>query len=195
MRFKRNKKYSPGFGILEVLISGTIIIIILGALVTVARSSLTNAKYMQERAQAVSLAAEAVETVRQIRDTNYIDRLPATKWNTVIGPVSTIIYDPAKTYYIYISTVLLGNGLYLSDVPTGDINIDGTNFNRQITFSNISSAGGQLLTLPPLLPSPAVIVTSDNGFVVKTVVTWAGTGGKSGKVELRELITNSRFVF
>lgn len=188
MQSRKGKKFSPGFGILEVLISGTIIIIILGALVTIARSALTNAKYMQERAQAISLAAEAIETVRQIRDSNYIDQNSASKWNTVIGNASILSPQYGVVYYIPID--LVSNRLRLVEVPAGDIDIDGTNFARKITFVDIGS--GQLLTSPPLSSGA---VPADNGFIVKVAITWAGIGGKDGKVELQELIANSRFVY
>jgi type II secretory pathway pseudopilin PulG len=67
-------KMSRGFGLLEVMISGAVIIIILGSLVLVAHAAINNNQYMQKRAEATFLAQEGLEMVRQIRDSNWIDR-------------------------------------------------------------------------------------------------------------------------
>lgn len=72
-----------GFGLLEVLISGLIIIMILAALVMIARASMNNNQYMQKRAQALYLAQEGIENVRYNRDSNWIDGLPDTAWNSM----------------------------------------------------------------------------------------------------------------
>jgi type II secretory pathway pseudopilin PulG len=188
-----NKKYFKkrrGFGILEVLISSAIIIMVLGTLVTIARSSLINSQYMQERSQAVSLAAEGIETVLQNRDSNYIDGNPSTQWN-MVGSASTAPVSDYYDYTFYIPFDLINNRLRLNTSVPAAIIIDGVNYTRKIYFINIANmTTSELLTLPTNYSNSGA-----NGFIAKVEVTWAGSGGKSGKVELRELITNNRFVY
>ena len=75
--------HKKGFGLLEVLLAGLIIIMMLSALVIVARAAIQNSIYLQQRSQATFLAQEGMEIVRQIRDTNYVDGDNKTKWNTL----------------------------------------------------------------------------------------------------------------
>lgn len=75
---------SKAFGLLEVLISGTIILIVLGALIFAGRSAMANSEYTQERAAALYLAQQGIEQVRQIRDTNWIDGDSNTQWDSII---------------------------------------------------------------------------------------------------------------
>lgn len=192
------KKFSKGFGILEVMISCAIIIVVLGSLVFIARSSLTNAQYMQERAQAVSLAAEAIEIIRQNRDSNYIDQNSATQWNT-IGHASTSVvsgyyYDNKARTTFYVQPNLMPTNdpniarLRIDNVATPAIVIDGISYTRIIMFKNIATTGsGQLLG--------QYSDSGNNGFLADVLVTWKGSGGKSGSVEVKEVIANSRFVY
>lgn len=186
---KINRKFSKGFGILEVLISSAILIVVLGTLMFIAQSSLTNAQYMQERAQAISLAAEGIETVRQIRDSNYIDGSSSSSWNTITGNISTTPIDYSLTYYIPVA--FTNNRFRVTTVVPTATRIAGVDYTRTIRFINIAE-----MTNPQLLTTPTnVSDAGKNGFEVVAEVTWKGAGGKSGKAEIRELITNSRFVY
>lgn len=204
---------------MEVLISSAVIIVVLGTLVFIARSAITNAQYMQERAQAIALAAEGIETVRQIRDTNYIDGNSLTKWNTITGVGSAtlityhiskasnarrnaivenaaaapVVFDPPY----YINRDLLGGRLRIVNTlfPVPTINIAGVNYTRKIIFINIANTTASM-TSPQLLTNPIDVSSAgNNGFEAMVEVTWSGSGGKAGRVELTELITNSRFVY
>lgn len=187
IQFKKRKK---GFGILEVLISGVIIIIILGALVVLARNAINNSQYVQERAQAVNLAQEGMEVVRQIRDTNYIDQTPTTDWRSVVcgagNSFSFFQYDNLiSTYYI---TYRSDSRFCLVGGAPPAITIGGKSFYRKISFSSIS--GSPVLTIP----TPDVSNAGANGVVVKVTVYWPNPSGDH-KVEIEELLTNSRFQF
>lgn len=195
---KIKRKFSKGFGILEVLISSAIIIVVLGTLVFIAQSSLTNAAYMQERAQAVSLAAEAIETVRQNRDSNYIDQNAATQWNTIGTNSNYEIFNfIGSEFCISQNLNSTTNRLYLSTPCSSSlsiINIDGVNYSRIIKFYDISKVGsGQLLTTPAIDANGTD--NSKNAFLVSVNVSWKGSGGKSASVDLDEMVTNSRFVY
>lgn len=86
-----------GFGLLEVLLAGLIIIMMLSALVVVARAAIESNIYVQQRFQATFLAQEGMERVRHIRDTSYVDGDYTSKWNTFFAecPQQTIPADPA----------------------------------------------------------------------------------------------------
>jgi Tfp pilus assembly protein PilV len=202
---KTSRKFSKGFGILEVLISSAIIIVVLGTLVFIAQSSLSNASYMQERAQAVSLAAEAIETVRQNRDSNYIDEANATQWD-MIGSASTssiisgnYFYagDARTTFKVLDDLLPLNNAAARLRINNGSvqvIKIDGVNYSRIIKFYDISKVGsGQLLTTPVIDENGTN--NSKNAFLVSVNVTWQGSGGKAASVDLDEIVANSRFVY
>ncbi|MFA7253415.1 MAG: hypothetical protein WC107_02585 [Patescibacteria group bacterium] len=70
---KQDISKKNGFGIIEVLVAATIIIVILAALTSVGKAALTNNSSLQERSNAIYLAQEGLEIVRQIRDSNWID--------------------------------------------------------------------------------------------------------------------------
>lgn len=191
----KKSKFSKGFGILEVLISSAIIIVVLGTLVFIAQSSLTNAAYMQERAQAVSLAAEAIETVRQNRDSNYIDLDSTTKWNTVgsgsNADVFSLLSSPSTNNVFYIPFDFISRRLRLNNSLTLPINIDGVNYTRKIMFYDLSKVGSSELMTKPVITTD----NSKNGFLVSVQVTWKGSGGKTSSAQVEETITNSRFVY
>jgi type II secretory pathway pseudopilin PulG len=65
-----------GFGLLEVIISISVIILVVGGTVTLGNSALRNNTISQERTVAYNLAREGVEVVRQIRDTKWINGTP-----------------------------------------------------------------------------------------------------------------------
>ncbi|MCX6811994.1 MAG: type II secretion system protein [Candidatus Berkelbacteria bacterium] len=176
------KKRKKAFGLLEVLLAGVIIIIILGALVLLARNAINNSAYVQERAQATGLAQEGMEIVRQIRDTNQIDKNPTTNWKTMVGPNLTNSFRTDRTYYIAYDKD--SSRFYLSETSTSDI-IGGVSFIRKITFASV---GTDLLTKPIDVSNGG-----SNGIIVKVNVNWPAN--QAHNVAIEEKMTNSRFVF
>ncbi len=77
---KKNIKQS-GFGILEVLIASGIIAIFAGGVVILGNMALRSVVINKHRLQAAYLAQEAVEAVRNIRDSNWVDGEPDTGWD------------------------------------------------------------------------------------------------------------------
>lgn len=61
-----------GFGLLEVLMATAIFIVVVGSMVTLSQLSVRNAVLANHRTQAYNLAEDALEGVRQIRDTNWL---------------------------------------------------------------------------------------------------------------------------
>lgn len=179
-------KKSNGFGILEVLMAGVVLIIVLGALVMLARTAIKNSQYMQERAQATNLASEGIEIVRQIRDSNLIDGNSLTGWNTMENQ-GVFKYD--VDYYVTFNTDASDPDLGHYRLVQGayDITkIDNVSFLRKIKFYNIANYD--------LLMSPTDVSNDGkNGAIVEATVSWSSAPTHS--ITIRELITNSRFVF
>lgn len=184
------KKRTRGFGIIEVLISGVIIIIVLGALVILARNAINNSQYVQERSQAVNLAQEGIEIVRQIRDSSYIDSKSNTSWRSMVSVPNTDIdnnFEYNTPYYIGFNFSQFAMRFRLIKIPTS-ISLGGNTFYRTVSFTSID--GSQVLPTSPI----DINNNGNNGVVVKVTVTWLRSTGEH-KVELEELLTNSRFQF
>lgn len=172
---RRNVTQKRGFGILEVLLAGVIIITILGALVVLGKTVLNNLALSAQRSQATFLAQQGIELVREVRDTNYIDQDADTQWNSLVKGVSlSEIFS--GTYAINYSNPRIG---LISD-PDGTIGTiktyDGNEFTRIITFKKPGTLG-------------ITGATSDetNAIIVTCKVIW----GDKKSVSIDEMITNS----
>ncbi|OQB05261.1 MAG: hypothetical protein BWY19_01112 [bacterium ADurb.Bin212] len=188
-------KKKKAFGLLEVLLSGVIIIIILSALTVVARNAVDNSVLLQQRAQATYLAQEGIELVRQIRDTNYIDGNPDTKWNTLVGSDSTdSSFTAMKNYYI--PNHLIADRqralLYLSGQESlTNITIDGTNFERGIVITNLNQGASTSDFLPRISLNGAFPSIGKLGCKVMVTVRWKSKNSDKSIV-LETRLTNSR---
>jgi len=191
-----NKK---GFGIVEVLLAGVIIITMLVALVYVARGAINGAIYSKQRVQAVFLAQEGIETIRQIRDSNYVDGKPSTKWNTLTGETSikeveTIssngrtLNDPYCIRKNINNSTLRYHMVDCADDKvdperSGNFEIDGVDYTRYIHFY---PTGTKLLTDPSGIKLP-----QKNSYRVVIFVRWNHLGDEK-EIRLDEVIANSR---
>jgi len=181
MKIRTRKK---GFGILEVLLAGVIIIIVMSAIVVLGRSAMTKTQYLQQRAEATFLAQEGIELIRQIRDSNYIDGNNATAWDNI-----TLTTKPTlgRDYFI-----IFNSSRYFMTTTAQTIDVGGVRFTRKINYRRINDS------LPsPMLSQPAGTSTQElinNSYIVESTVTWSFLG-QSKNVVLRELITNSRQQF
>ncbi len=90
---KRFGNSSLAFGIIEVLISGVVIITVIGATVSVRQRANTESSFARHQATALMLAQEGMEAVREIRDTNYL-----AKQKTVNTPFAKRQWD-CDLYY------------------------------------------------------------------------------------------------
>ena len=201
------KKFKNGFGILEVLIAGMIVIMVLGALVFVARTAIDSATYSMQRSQAVFLAQEGMEGVRQIRDKNYIDQDPYTRWNYLVcwqnAPSGTPCAKDAQNlysfipnfgtdyYFIYPATQPFNKAHIRLVVPSQPVDFgDGTIFTRTITFSE--NLGSLLLPPPSNVLNPGG--SDKNAYKVKVTVKW-NYKNREGNVVVEEILANSRQQF
>lgn len=63
---------SSSFGLIEVLVSGIVLVTVIGASVSVRQRAGAEAAFARHQSEAYMLAQEGIEAVRQIRDTNYL---------------------------------------------------------------------------------------------------------------------------
>lgn len=186
-------KRKKGFGLLEVLLAGVIIIIVLSALMVVARNAVDNSVLLQQRAQATYLAQEWIELVRQARDTNYVDGGEKTKWNTLIGLNSDDPIAYENEYVVSEDKTLHDDRIKIAEPVInnlnmdGIVNIDGTEFTRKVVFSR---ASGSLATAGSELEHEGSQVTNQS-FKVKVTVEWKSKNADK-KIEIETLLTNSR---
>ncbi|MBI4032338.1 hypothetical protein HY374_01390 [Candidatus Berkelbacteria bacterium] len=122
-------KRDAGFGLLEVVISAGILATVVTASVGLMNQSLKRAVLASERTTAMNLASEALEQVRMLRDSTYVDQ------KIVNGQVNqwfdwTATGDPAATttYHVDLTQRML--------VPGEEtITLDGRAYVRKITVT------------------------------------------------------------
>ncbi len=86
------RSFPPAFGLLEVLFSAAIFIVVVGSLVGLSRLTLRNATLSVHRIQALMLAQDGLETVRQMRDTTWIQ--PQTANRSAVDPIKDWLSYP-----------------------------------------------------------------------------------------------------
>lgn len=180
------RKKSQGFGIIEVLISSSIIISVLGALVYAGRAAYQNSLYLQEKAEALGLAQEGIELTRQIRDTNWIDNDSNTHWNDLVmtgGVFSEVLPNLGQEYGIGQARLIDGTYRYGLTSGTNEkikVNTDSTEFTRQII---IEDTGNMLVNSQ----NEKDTNLSEQAIKVTAKVVW---GEK--EVSISEIMTNWR---
>lgn len=182
---KNHSQFKKGFGILEVLVSAVIIITILMALVFIGQTAMANSVYTQQRAQATFLAQEGIEKVRQIRDTNWIDRDPTTQWDTLKWNAATLKKVPLDTPPA--NYMFTGQNLVALTGTGESIAINNTTYGRTINVSAVA----------PLLPNNGVGGANDvnaniNALKIKVTVTFNSSVGNGKTISASEVITNWR---
>jgi len=166
-----------GFSIIEVLISTTIIAVILGGLVAIGRNVLANNMVLSEKTQAVYLAQEGIEIVRQIRDTNWVDASNTTLWDWWKQDGENLAQITPGRYGIS-HIKLPGYNYALNQNLTEKIQLDenDTTYNRTILIEKSDN-----------LYTKSEDVLAGNSYKVTVEVTW----GKSS-TKISEILTNWR---
>lgn len=184
---------SSGFGLLEVLISASILALIAGATVGLASTAVNTAVLGANRTAAQQLAQQGVEMVRQMRDTTYIDGQP-NRWNQQSGATTPPDIPASCTTPIAQPTGCglvspTGFGTTWSFDPTNTTEaipvtagVSTTTFDRSIQLKAISwydcahtttSAAG---TCVPNDPSQSASSTSTVAYQVVSNVSWVQNG-------------------
>jgi len=122
-----------GFGLLEVLIASSILIIVIGAVSSLARSAIRNNLISLQRAQAYNLARESVEIIRANRDSKWID-------NECLDEVDCSLdwnYDFRISNGIERICTVTAEDSVDCDCPETEIILDNTKFIRSFKLENI----------------------------------------------------------
>lgn len=75
-----------GFSLVEVLLAISILIIVMGAVTSIAVGSIKSSRLGKERIVAYELSREQLERLKQVRNTNLIDNVSTTQWDTGLNP-------------------------------------------------------------------------------------------------------------
>jgi len=189
-----NYKSKKSFGLIETLIACAVLMIIAGAVLTINVVLNNNIQFTKERAYATYRATGAIETVRNIRDTNYVDSNADTQWNFFVCD-------------------LLGNKITAPDITdtdnskfriTDSCNVSGYEDRMFLILEPNLFAGVKpksdgieydiYLSFKPSGINPDVkngdtIVTDENSIKVIATVEWSSRG-QGHKVEVKEILTN-----
>ncbi|MDO8443913.1 MAG: prepilin-type N-terminal cleavage/methylation domain-containing protein [bacterium] len=172
------KRKTKGFGLIEVLIASTIIVMSISSLTFVARGALTSTDRTQDRIQAVNLAAEGIEIVRSIRDTNWIDQTPATGWGNWVGSNLGNIVDSSTSYQINYNNST--KRFYLLANQTESVSLNGSIFTRTIVVDEVEGT--------ELMPGSNQTDLQKQAYKVTAIVT---TPSKA-EINVSEILTNWR---
>ena len=180
----KKQHYQKGFGLIEVLLASLVIITVIMALIYVGRLAISNSSEAQRRTQATYLAQEAMESVRQIRDSNYIDNDVATSWAKWLRGL-----DTSKTYFIN-SSGSAGGVILTEQARAGEYNVGNNSFLVAINFHDLEDTN---MLLNPFIDSSNMSlehnkkVRDNKAIIVKVRATWDG-----GEVRLSGLLADSR---
>jgi len=180
------------FSLIETLIAATIIVILLYALVAAGRGSLNRSSSLHEKAQAMLLAQQGLEIVRQIRDTNWIDATQQNwsdfvynssstpKWSSNTADNLKISFAPSP-----LSRFVLVPALTSNDWET--ISVDKLDYSRKVNCSVISDA-----SMPPnnTIGSGGDVLPAENAVKVTVTVGW--DNGSAQTTSISEVLTNWR---
>lgn len=180
------------FGIIEVLIASSVIAMVLATMLVTTRSALTSGEKLTEREQAVFLAQEGLEIVRNIRDSNWSDGDNATAWNKVklgAAPAAGACFKTDyNANYIFNSIpkprfflIAISNCDNWSSAETAQTMIDGTQYKRMVKIDTVGS----------LMPTNSAQNDVQKGAnAMKVTVIIRNSADTRNLVTLSEILTN-----
>ncbi|MEK7096353.1 MAG: hypothetical protein AAB881_00135 [Patescibacteria group bacterium] len=183
-----DKLFQKGFGVLEVLVASTIIITILGGLVTIGTMAINTNEKIARKAEATFLAQEGIEMVRQIRDTNWVDESAKnTNWDSLVLDNAGKIVRPDYTTAYYLSQDCFDqkSGCILQTATKDDKNRDvygNITYTRTVKFEEVKDLTQDADRNSDLSKTPA------NLLKVTLTVSWL----TNQSVTVSELLTNWR---
>lgn len=192
---ENGKKQSRGFGLIETLIACAILVIISGALLTINVVITRDIVFAKGRSVAFNLAAEAIESTRQIRDSNLIDQQESTNWNTfVCSPQNPYLSSPvaSATSLYKINAAADPNcfgttqRIFLTQdtsLAGENIVIGGITYNRKIHFLNSRID-------PKIYSSDGTTdITDSNAIRMVVDISW-NQNNTNNHIQVSELLTN-----
>jgi type II secretory pathway pseudopilin PulG len=130
-------KSKKAFGILEVTITAGIIVIVLAALTAASRSAMSKSQSVEARSQALYLAQEGLESIHQMRSTNWVGNLSnSSSTNQVSTNWDDMVYDTS----LPMDSALLPIGPYLQTTNFFQIGFLSTNTLKRFHLTGISSS-------------------------------------------------------
>ena len=142
-------KDQKGQGLLEVVIALGILTVGLFGVFTLVLGNFTSERAGMMRLQAMNLAREGIETVKNIRDSNWLADDKGTWEGIPVNDEAILVYTPDGTKTLNTITDDLAlyinkdNGLYLQGSDVGQ-DAKKTPFSRVITLSDIPPAGAKI---------------------------------------------------
>ena len=192
-------KKKKTFGIIEVLIACTILILICASIQFLNIVITNSILFAKQRTTAYYLAQEGIEAVRSIRDTNLVDDSALnTNWQSMVSGVTTPEspsgynkFDVDKNYSLAYPTGTDNSRYSLQENSGGEkIKADGTiDYTRKITFSDSNLAGTDSNLDPDLISGLTSEQIGANSTKVTAKVSW-NFRGKEQTVEVSEILTN-----
>ena len=185
------KHTKKAFSLIETLIAATIIVILLYSLVAVGRNSLERSSSMHERAQAMLLAQQGLEIVRQIRDTNWIDDTQQ-KWSdfrySSVSPIgrSNISDDSKISFDSAIKRFVLVPASTSSDWEM--LTIDNLEYTRTVKYTPLDQTSMPNGTNDT--GNDGEIQPDENAVKVTVTVSW--DSGTLQTTSISEVLTNWR---
>ncbi len=197
---------SAGFTIIETLVAISILIISITGPMVIVSQSLKSAYFARDQITAFYLAQEAIEYVRNLRDSNIFngstDRLNnltsnGSSENNVCGlnPLGTNDYTCALNYTSsgYTLTQCSQTGGLCS--PLNFDSTTGIFGNPTPSSTNLPSAFSRtiyVMNVPKIGADGNVDPSFATGYqvLIKVVITWSSSVGKSNTFVLDELVTN-----
>lgn len=171
-----NKTKAKAFGLIEVLIASTIIVMTISSLTFVAQGALTSTDRTQDRTQAANLAAEGIEIVRSIRDTNWIDQNSGTSWKAFYYTPATGVWSDASPATITNGSTIkfdpVKHRFYLIAGAGETISLNGSIFTRVMYIDTVGGLMSDVTTSANDKSDQALkvtaVVTTPSGAEVKT---------------------------
>lgn len=172
-----------GFGIIEVLIASSIMMVVIFAMTATGRSALRGTTYLHERAQATYLAQEAIEQTRQVRDSYWLDDSNVTNFEEF----TNYAVDSSKKWITFYDPTSSTFKIIASDASNNSINIDNLIFTRTLSFAPVTNGD----TIMPADGSFSNEARAQNAVKVTVNVEWQSSG-QTKSISMSEILTNWR---
>lgn len=171
-----------GFGIIEVLIASSIMMVVIFAMTATGRSALRGTTYLHERAQATYLAQEAIEQTRQVRDSYWLDDSNVTNFEEF----TNYAVDSSKKWITFYDPTPSTFRIKEADDSNSNINIDNLVFNRTLSFAPVTDGN-----IMPANGSFSNEARAQNAVKVTVNVSWQSSG-QTKNISMSEILTNWR---
>lgn len=173
--------YRHGFTLVETLVAISILLLVIVGPITIAQKGIQNAQFAREQLTAVFLAQEAIESIRELRDSQALD---VYHTRTEVDPTSGIDTEEWKSH---IPSSCASNSGCTFDRTNGFTSYSATNAKIMMNSNGIYGVGSGFTVSTPFTRVVKVSNESATGAVSVTVeITWSSKifGGATRSVKL-----------